>query len=131
MSARPITLTFLLFVAMPFFVRAQEKGDRDGFAPLFNGEDFDGWVNINCAPSTWSVRDGMIHCTGAPIGELRTERMFQNFIFEVEWRHLEPMGNAGVFVWADAIPARGQPFHRAVEVQVLDGREGEGHTSDG
>lgn len=107
-------------------------GDEDvGFRPLFDGETLDGWVNINCAPTTWSVKDGMIHCTGKPIGELRTKRMYQNFILELEWQHLRPKGNAGVFVWADAITAPGQPFHRAVEVQVLDGREGPGHTSDG
>lgn len=103
----------------------------EGFVPLFNGRTLEGWTNINCAPSTWSVRDGMIYCTGVPIGELRTNRMYQNFVLEAEWRHLRPQGNAGIFVWADALPARGQPFHRAVEVQVLDGREGAGHTSDG
>lgn len=131
MLARQIVLVLLTFLVSTGDVRAQEPVDDDGFLPLFNGENLDGWKNVNCAPSTWSVRDGMIHCTGAPIGELRTERMYQNFILELEWRHLQPMGNAGVFVWADAITARGQPFHRAVEVQVLDGREGEGYTSDG
>ncbi len=98
--------------------------EDEGFKPLFDGKTLDGWVNINCAPSTWSVRDGMIYCTGKPIGELRTKRMYQNFVLELEWQHLKPKGNAGVFVWADAITAPGQPFHRAVEVQVLDGREG-------
>src|SRR5690606_29412626 len=61
----------------------------------------------------------------------RTARMYQNFILELEWRHLKPQGNAGVFVWTDALTARGQPFIRGIEVQVLDGREGTGHTSDG
>ncbi len=107
------------------------SADSDGFRPLFDGQTLDGWTNINCAPSTWSVRDGMIHCTGKPIGELRTNRMYQNFVLELEWRHLKPKGNAGVFVWADAITAQGQPFHRGVEVQVLDGREAAGYTSDG
>jgi hypothetical protein len=98
---------------------------------LFNGRDLDGWVNVNCAPDTWAATNGVIHCTGKPIGELRTRRMYQNFILELEWRHLKPQGNAGVFVWADALTARGQPFIRGIEVQVLDGREGETHTSDG
>ena len=106
-------------------------GDEDGFVPLFDGKTLEGWVNVNCAPSTWSARDGVIYCTGTPIGELRTKRMYQNFVLELEWRHLRPKGNAGVFVWADALPARGQPFHRGIEVQVLDGREGSGFTSDG
>ena len=104
---------------------------ESGFVPLFNGQSLDGWVNINCAPSTWSARDGVIYCTGKPTGELRTERMYQNFILKLQWRHLQPKGNAGVFVWADAITAVGVPFHRSVEVQVLDGLEGDGYTSQG
>ena len=61
---------------------AEEKAE-DGFRPLFNGKDLSGWVPVNTAPSTWSVRDGMIVCSGQPTGELRTERMYQNFIMEV------------------------------------------------
>ena len=95
-----------------------------GFKPLFNGKNFEGWHNVNCGPKTWTVKDGMIHCTGKPIGELRTTRMYENFILEVEWRHLKPRGNAGIFVWADAYPAKGQPFHRGVEVQVLENAYG-------
>ena len=94
--------------------------EEDGFRPLFNGKDLSGWVAVNTAPSTWTVVDGMIHCTGQPTGEMRTERMYQNFIMEVEWRHLKPKGNAGIFIWADDITARGQPFHRGIEVQVLE-----------
>ena len=103
----------------------------DDFAPIFNGRDLSGWVNVNCAPNTWRATNGLIYCTGVPTGELRTKRMYQNFILELEWRHLQPKGNSGVFVWADALTARGQPFIRGIEVQVLDGREGEGYTSDG
>ena len=101
------------------------------YTPLFNGRDLTGWVNINCAPHTFTARDGMIHTTGKPICEIRTDRMYENFVLEVEWQHLQPGGNAGVFVWADALPARGQPFLRAVEVQVLDGRNSENYTSHG
>lgn len=107
---------------------AQEEA---GFVPLFNGRDLSGWVNVNCAPETWSVRDGMIHCTGKPICELRTDRMYENFILELEYMHLEPGGNAGVFIWGDALTARGQPFVRAIEVQVLDGRNTDNYTSHG
>ena len=59
--------------------------------------------------------------------------MYQNFILELEWRHMVPGGNAGVFVWADDITSRGVPFHRSVEVQVLDHGHGQsaGHTTHG
>ncbi|MDX2147475.1 MAG: family 16 glycoside hydrolase [Planctomycetota bacterium] len=109
-----------------------------GFIDLFNGENLEGWVNVNCAPATiennlgtWTVRDGVIHCTGFPTGLLRTAKRYENFILEVEWRHLQPKGNAGIFVWSDALPVRGQPFTRSIEVQVMDGLEGDWFTSDG
>jgi hypothetical protein len=122
---RPLLLVAAASIASAI-VPAQESD-----APLFNGRDLKGWVNINCSPQTFTVRDGMIHTTGKPICEIRTERMYENFVLEVEWQHLKPEGNAGVFVWADALPARGQPFLRAVEVQVLDGRNSETYTSHG
>ncbi|MBI5773453.1 MAG: DUF1080 domain-containing protein [Verrucomicrobia bacterium] len=94
--------------------------EGDGFVPLFNGKDLSGWVNANCAPETWSVRDGMIHCTGVPTGALRTARQYENFILEAEWRHLTSGGNSGVFIWGTPIAAPGVPFLRGIEVQVLD-----------
>ncbi len=110
-----------------------EPSGEEGFVPLFNGKDFSGWVPVNTAPSTWKVADGMIVCSGKPTGEIRTERMYQNFILELSWRHMKPRGNAGVFVWADDITARGQPFHRGIEVQVLENAYGNsrGHTTHG
>lgn len=103
------------------------------FKPLFNGKDLSGWVLVNTPADTWTVQDGMLVCSGKPIGEIRTQRMYQNFILEVEWRHLVPGGNAGIFVWADDITARGVPFHRSIEVQVLENAYGQsqGHTTHG
>jgi len=120
-------------VAAVLLVGVADVAAEEGFRPLFNGRNLKGWVPVNTAPSTWSVRDGMIVCSGKPIGELRTERMYQNFIMEVEWRHMKPRGNAGIFVWADDITARGQPFHRSVEVQVLENAYGNtrGYTTHG
>ncbi|MFN7140760.1 MAG: DUF1080 domain-containing protein, partial [Limisphaerales bacterium] len=121
------TLSRLLCILLMAFNSIAEEG----FVSLFNGKDLSGWVNVNCAPNTWTATNGVIFCTGFPTGELRTERMYQNFILEVEWRHLKPKGNAGIFVWADALTAPGQPFIRGIEVQVLDGMEGDWFTSDG
>jgi hypothetical protein len=101
------------------------------WTPLFNGRDLTGWTNVNCAPSTWSVRDGIIVSTGVPTGVLRTTRPFENFIVELEWRHMKPRGNAGFFVHSGALPVRGQPFTKAIEIQVLDGRNSENYTSHG
>jgi hypothetical protein len=106
---------------------------EEGFKPAFNGKDLTGWVAVNTAPSTWKIQDGMLICSGKPIGELRTARTYQNFVMELEWRHMVPRGNAGVFVWADDITARGVPFHRGIEVQVLENAYGNtrSHTTHG
>ena len=109
--------SFLIFLLSGVMMTA---ADTDGFVPLFNGRDLAGWVNANCAPETWSVREGVIHCTGFPTGALRTERQYENFILEVEWRHLSSGGNSGVFIWGTPIAAPGVPFLRGIEVQVLD-----------
>ncbi len=106
---------------------------EDGFRSLLDGKSLSGWVQVNTAPSTWSMQDGLLVCSGKPIGEIRTEKMYQNFIMEIEWRHMLPKGNAGIFIWADDITARGQPFHRGIEVQVLENAygDGQGHTTHG
>ncbi len=33
---------------------------------LFNGKDLSGWVNVNCAPDTWSVKDGRSCARASP-----------------------------------------------------------------
>ncbi len=104
---------------------------EDGFVDLFDGVSLDGWQIVNGAPSTWTVADGVIECSGFPTGVMRTDRTYENFILELEYRHLVPGGNAGLFVWSDPITARGQPFTRSVEVQVMDGQEQGWFTSDG
>jgi len=105
--------------------------DKDGYVALFNAKDLSGWVNVNCAPNTFTVRNGMIVSTGVPTGVMRTDRQYENFELDLEWRHMVQGGNAGLFVWSDPITAPGQPFTRAIEVQVLDGRNSETYTSHG
>jgi Domain of Unknown Function (DUF1080) len=112
---RPLLLSIVLVIAV-----SAEADDPD-FKPLFNGKDLSGWVPVNVAPDTFSVKDGMIYCTGVPTGVMRSERMYENFVVELEWRHLTPKGNSGFFVWSDAITSKGVPFTRAVENQILDG----------
>ncbi|MDZ7346620.1 MAG: DUF1080 domain-containing protein, partial [candidate division KSB1 bacterium] len=52
-------------------------------------------------------------------------------ILELEYRHLQKEGNSGLFVHADALPAVGKPFPRAIEVQILTDRNTEQYTSHG
>jgi hypothetical protein len=73
----------------------------------------------------------MIICTGIPTGVLRTTKQYENYIIELEWRHMKKGGNAGLFVHSDALTAPGQPFTRSIEVQILDGRNTPNYTSHG
>lgn len=107
-------------------VRAGEPGARERFVPLFNGRDLTGWVPVNVAPNTFTVRDGMIVSTGVPTGVMRTVRQYSNFILELDWKHIHKDGNAGLFVYSEPISAPGVPFAKAIEVQILDGDSPEG-----
>ena len=91
-----------------------------GFVDLFNGRDLTGWVNVNTDDDTWSVRDGMLICTGHPIGVMRTAKQYQNFILHIEWRHMEAGGNSGVFAWSEGTVPEGKRLPKGLEVQMLE-----------
>lgn len=95
-------------------------GEIPQLRDLFNGKDLSGWVNVNTDEDTWSVRDGMIICKGTPIGVMRTDRQYENFVLHIEWMHLEPGGNSGVFVWSNGNPPEGERLPDGVEVQMLE-----------
>lgn len=117
--------TLLGLLCAASFLTAQ-AADEAGFVPLFNGKDLSGWVNVNCAPNTWSVRDNMIISTGVPTGVMRTTRHYENFILELEWKHLHAGGNAGLFVYSDPVTSQGVPFTRSIEIQIIDGNHPQG-----
>jgi hypothetical protein len=87
---------------------------------LFNGKDLTGWINVNTDPDTWSVKDGMIVCTGQPIGVMRSDRQYENFILHIEWMHMEAGGNSGVFLWSNAKPRESNRLPDGLEVQMLE-----------
>jgi hypothetical protein len=118
----------LSFFILPLILSAllhSFTAENDDFSSLFDGKDLNGWINVNCAPETWTVQDGMIICTGFPTGVLRTEQQYENFILELDWRHIHKNGNAGLFIHSDALTAPGQPFTRSIECQIMDGNEGD------
>jgi hypothetical protein len=90
------------------------------FRDLFNGKDLTGWVNVNTDPDTWTVKDGVLMCKGTPIGVMRTDRQYENFILHVEWKHINPGGNSGVFAWSDAKPGEKNRLPNGVEIQMLE-----------
>ena len=122
MSGKFICLLFLLCLLSS---HKYNDGDKQDFTRLFNGENLEGWRNVNCAQETWTVRDSMIICSGFPTGILRTTRQYENFILEMEWKHLHENGNAGLFIHSDDLTAVGKPFSRSIECQIMDGNHGD------
>ena len=78
------------------------------------------WINVNTAPDTWKVKGSELVCTGKPIGVMRSEKQYENFILHVEWMHIEPGGNSGVFVWSAANPDAESRLPDGAEVQMLE-----------
>lgn len=79
------------------------------------------WLNVNTTKETWKVmKDGTLSNTGLPIGVVRSEKQYENFILHVEWKHMEAGGNSGVFAWSGANPQGKNPLPDGVEIQMLD-----------
>jgi hypothetical protein len=118
-SLLPIALLAVLTPVMPL-PAASPTPDAEGFVPMFNGKDLAGWVPCNVAADTFRWENGMVVTTGIPVGFMRTDKVYENFIIELEWRHLKEAGNSGLFIWGEGLPAPGVPYARGIEVQILD-----------
>ena len=109
----------LCFLLQLFLLPTLKSGNLPQWVELFNGKDLSGWVDVNTSPDTWWVEDGILKCTGKPIGVLRSERQYENFLLHVEWCHIEPGGNSGIFAWSDAIPFWNR-LPKGMEIQMLE-----------
>lgn len=106
--------------------KAQEtpKAFIDGVGPGWRTLGPDDFTRANCDPDTFTWKDGILYCTGKPIGVMRSKQKFTNFEMVVEWRHMKSAGNSGTFLWVpeeafvdlkpDTLPKWG------VEIQMLD-----------
>ena len=115
---RLAAVVLLLAAAVAVLGAAQPRAD--GFVDLFNGKDLTGWINVNTAEDTWKVRDGLLICSGHPIGVMRTARQYENFMLHIEWRHMEPGGNSGVFAWSSARPDPESRLPNGIEIRMLE-----------
>ena len=83
---------------------------------LFNGTDLSGWNVVGGKAASWGVADGVLFTSGEGGGWLSTEREYDNFELELDFR-LPEAGNSGVFLRA---PREGDPAYTGLEIQVLD-----------
>ncbi len=113
-------MTFRLLTAALVLATAAAAEEAPKFQDLFNGRDLSGWVDVNTSPATWSVKDGLLVCTGLPIGVMRSEKQYENFILHIEWRHMKEGGNSGIFVWSEGTAPADRPLPKGMEVQMLE-----------
>jgi hypothetical protein len=96
---------------------------------LFNGRDFSGWtfcMKNNTDPLlTWSVTNGVIHCTGKPSGYIRTKLSYSNYVVTVVWRFIKvapTADNTGVLV---QIQPPDKVWPKCIQNQGKSGRQGD------
>jgi hypothetical protein len=114
---------------------------RENSTRLFNGTDFTGFtfcMKDNADPlQTWSVTNGVIHCTGTPTGYLRTTQVFSNYFLTVEWRFVKiapKADNTGVLVhmqppdkvWPPCVQVQGK-HTRQGDLFLMAGAEAKEH----
>jgi hypothetical protein len=114
-----LRLSFSLLAAC-LSVTVVSASETPVFRDLFNGKDLTGWVDVNTSPDTWSVKDGLLICKGLPIGVMRSEKQYENFILHIEWRHMKAGGNSGVFVWSEGTVPPERELPKGMEVQMLE-----------
>ncbi len=100
-----------------------EFGKQQGMENLVQGKVGETssikWFNVNTEEETWRFEGEELVCEGLPIGVIRSERQYENFIMYVEWKHMEAGGNSGTFVWSSAVPGSNR-LPDGVEVQMLE-----------
>jgi hypothetical protein len=124
-----IAAMFCLAVALAGSGSAQEVITPTNRIELFNGTNFDGFtfcMKDNADPlQTWSVTNGVIHCTGKPTGYLRTKQSYRNYVVTVEWRYRQvapKADNTGVLVH---IQPPDKVWPQCIQNQGKSGRQGD------
>jgi hypothetical protein len=124
-----IVLSCLFLTADGFAQDAPQAIVPTHHIELFNGKDFAGWtffMRSNAEPGeTWTVTNGVIHCTGRPPGYARTEKNYRDYKLTVEWRFVKiapKADNSGIFLH---INPPDKIFPACIEVQGQHGRQGD------
>jgi hypothetical protein len=120
-------LLIILMVLVTSVANAQEPlfkfGEELSFEKITSGQKIKGqpvqWIQVNTEDSTWILKGKELVCKGLPVGVIRSEKQYENFILHIEWKHMEAGGNSGTFVWSQAKPGENR-LPDGVEVQMLE-----------
>ncbi|WP_289062732.1 DUF1080 domain-containing protein [uncultured Zobellia sp.] len=98
---------------------------------LFNGKDLSGWhIDVPAMDSTdarnpFIVRDGMLVSLGTPAGHIITNKSYEDFRLDVEYRFAGEPGNCGVLVFASTPRSLYKMFPKSIEVQMMHENAGD------
>jgi len=96
-----------------------EEEAKEGFKPLFNGKNFDGWVGNRV---DYHVENGeiVLHLDNGPShGNIFTADEYSDFIYRFEFQ-LTPAANNGLGIRA---PLEGDAAYVGMELQILDNED--------
>ena len=82
------------------------------------------FTGVNCPTNTFTWHTNGVHCTGQPVGVIRSKQSLTNLELVAEWRHLKSGGNSGIFLWASETSIKNLEAGRGrlpdgIEVQVV------------
>lgn len=106
--------------AKPYSVSEQEK--KEGFVPLFNGVNLDGWIGNTV---NYYAQEGMIISDPgpkAPAGmnkNIYTQKEYSDFVMRFEFQ-LTPGANNGLGI---RTPTEGDAAYEGMELQILDNED--------
>lgn len=123
-----IVLQVIGLVLICSFANAQEPlfkfGEVVNWNKVIDGKKAKGeeiqWIQVNTKAETWTKKGEDLVCFGQPIGVIRSEKRYKNFMMHIEWKHMEAGGNSGTFVWSDANADEENRLPNGVEVQMLE-----------
>jgi hypothetical protein len=75
-------------------------GEEEKFEEIFNGEDLSGW-KVPADNIWWLVEDGILQvrsCEDRKGSDLWTEKEYEDFVVELEYRNVSGVIDSGVFV---------------------------------
>ena len=70
----------------------------------------------------WSVKNGIVLCTGSVNGYMRTKQKFSNYKLSLDWRWPGEPGNSGVLLH---ITGKDKVWPKCIEAQLMSGTAGD------
>lgn len=99
---------------------------------LFNGKNLKGWhIDVpdmdkdKSLKSPFIIRNGLLVSLGKPEGHLITDKVYENYRLEVQYRFPSTPGNCGILVHASTPRALYGMFPKSIEVQLMHENAGD------